>query len=65
MPNYLDKVKEKESEFWNLTRRMDSDKGLQYLNKYAMLDRDGKPVPNMINITLPDTAIFSAEIMRI
>ncbi len=63
MPNYLDLVKEKESEFWNLTKRMDGDKSLQYLDKYVMLDRDGKPIPNMINITMPDTAIFSAEIL--
>ncbi len=63
MPNYLDLVKEKESEFWNLTRRMDTDKGLQYLDKYVMRDKDKKLVPNMINITLPDTAIFFAEIV--
>ena len=63
MPNYLDLVKEKESEFWNLTRRMDTDKGLQYLDKYVMRDKDNVAVPNMINITLPDTAIFFAEIV--
>lgn len=63
MANYLEKVKEKESEFDALTKRMDADKGLQYLDKYVMKDLDGDPVPNMINITLPDTAIFSAEIL--
>ncbi|KKN75009.1 hypothetical protein LCGC14_0385110 [marine sediment metagenome] len=63
MPNYKDLVKEKESEFWDLTRRMDTDKGLQYLDKYVMRDKDNLIVPNMINITLPDTAIFFAEIV--
>ena len=63
MPTFLDKVKEKESEFWGLTRRMDFDKGLQWLVKYLMLDKDGKIVPNVINITLPDTAIFSANVL--
>ncbi|KKK65208.1 hypothetical protein LCGC14_2976470, partial [marine sediment metagenome] len=63
MANFLDLVKEKESEFWDLTRRMDGDKDLYYLKDYVMRDKDNQLVPNIINITLPDVAIFAAEIL--
>ncbi len=63
MPDFLALVTEQESVNSRLLKRMDEDKKLQYLDKYIMLDKDGLPVPNMINITLPDTAIFSANIL--
>ncbi|KKN31124.1 hypothetical protein LCGC14_0826980 [marine sediment metagenome] len=63
MPNFKDLVDEKEKEFWDLTRRMDVDKDLLYLKDYVMRDKDKKIVPDIINITLPDIAIFAAEIM--
>ncbi len=64
MPHsFLDIVKEKESELWDLTRRMDGDRDLLYLKDYVMRDKDKKIVPDIINITLPDIAIFAAEIL--
>ncbi|KKN60875.1 hypothetical protein LCGC14_0527460 [marine sediment metagenome] len=63
MPNFKDLVSEKEAEFWDLTRRMDGDKDLLYLKDYIMRDKDKKIVPDIINITLPDIAIFAAEIL--
>ncbi|KKL82718.1 hypothetical protein LCGC14_1981910, partial [marine sediment metagenome] len=63
MTNFKDLVTEKEAEFWDLTRRMDVDKDLLYLKEYIMRDKDKKIVPDIINITLPDIAIFAAEIM--
>ncbi|KKM87608.1 hypothetical protein LCGC14_1267250 [marine sediment metagenome] len=63
MPSALDLVKEKESENWFLTRRQDVDKILYYLKQYVMRDKDKQIVPDIINITLPDVAIFAAEIL--
>ncbi len=63
MDNFRDLVTEKETEDWDLTRRMDVDKDLLYLKEYIMRDKDKKIVPDIINITLPDIAIFAAEIM--
>lgn len=61
--DYLAKVKAKEEEQGDLIKRWDDDKKLQYLEKYVMRDKDDKVVPNIINVTLPDTAIFSANVV--
>lgn len=61
--NYFEKVKQEESKLSALYSRMDDDKGLQYLDKYTMRDKNGKAVPNIINITLPDMVIFSTYVL--
>lgn len=57
----LDKAKKKETS--DLFTRMDGDKELLYLSKYKMLDKSGKAIPGIVNITLNDCAVFAANVI--
>lgn len=57
----LEKAKKKETS--TLFTRMDEDKDLLYLSKYQMVDKHGKPIPGIINITLNDCAVFAANVI--
>jgi len=57
----LEKVKKKESS--KLFERMDGDKDLLYLTKYAMKDKSGGAIPGIINITLNDCGVFAANVI--
>ena len=63
MPDYLKLVKEKKDENDELLTRMQVDEDLLYLKKYIMLDKDERPVPNIINVTLNRPAVFAANII--
>jgi len=57
----LEKAKKKETS--TLFTRMDEDKDLLYLAKYQMKDKDGNPIPGIINLTLNDCAVFAANVI--
>lgn len=59
--DYLEKAKKKETS--DLFTRMDGDMGLLYLIKYEMKDKQGHPLPGIINITLNDCAVFAANVI--
>ncbi len=61
--NYPKAVEEKEREQDALIHRQDEDKDLLYLKKYVLRDLDGRPFPNIINITLNDAAVFAANVL--
>jgi len=56
-------VKDKESEWGELWSRMDADRELQYLEPYVMRDLYNRTIPDIINVTLNDPAVFAANII--
>jgi len=61
--DYLQRVKDRETELDSLRKRQDADKNLLYLTKYVMADADNKAVPNIINVTLNRPAVLAANII--
>jgi len=62
MDNYYDRMTSKEDELGALYDRMKTDYGLLNLSKYVLSDKDGKAVPDIINVTLNKPAIFAANV---
>jgi len=62
MADYKKLIEDKKTERSLLHARMDDDKALVELNKYVLEDVNGKAVPNSISVTLPDLAIFAANV---
>ena len=60
--DYKKAVEDKEREWTDLYTRMDEDKGLIYLDSYKMEDLNKRKVPNVINVTLNDPAVFAANV---
>ena len=60
--DYNKKVEAKEKELTELHLRMDKDEDLVNLKSYVMTDKRGTPVPNIINVTLNDAAVFDATV---
>lgn len=61
--DYLQAVSLKEAELSDLYTRMDDDKDLLYLKKYTVKDRYNRAIPGIINVTLNDPAVFSANVI--
>ena len=62
MKSELDIVKDKQSEFSNLYKRMDADRDLRNLSSYKMKTLDGNlDMPGVSNVTLPEPALFLAK----
>lgn len=61
--DYLKACKDKRAEFNELSARMDGDKSLLYLTKYQMKDKNKRPIPNIINVTLNDPAVFAWNVI--
>ncbi len=55
-------VEEKKTELSSLHGRMDKDRELVELAKYALLTVDNNPVPNSLSVTLNDPAVFAANV---
>jgi hypothetical protein len=56
------KISTKKNEFADLWARMDADKSLLILDKYTMLDREGRDEPDVDNITMNDPAVFAQKV---
>lgn len=62
--DYFKLIKEKDEEFNELDRRMQTDSDLLYLKKYVMMDKTGKhAVPDIINSTLNKPAVLAANVI--
>ena len=61
--DYVKLVRDKEADQSDLFQRMDDDKQLLYLEKYELKDLSGTKVPDIINITLNDPAVFAANVI--
>ena len=62
MADYKKLVENKKAELSELYDRMDADRELVELTKYALEDVNGKAVPNSISVTLNDPAVFAANV---
>jgi len=60
--DYLKAIEQKKGELSALHGRMDADKDLVNLAKYALKDVNEKNVPNAISVTLNDPAVFAANV---
>ena len=60
--DYKEKVKNKKDDLDELHTRMDEDRDLVNLTRYIMRDKDKSIIPNIINITLNDSAVFAANV---
>lgn len=60
--DYKKLVEEKKAELSGLHGRMDADRQLVELAKYALKDVNDKDVPNSISVTLNDPAVFAANV---
>ena len=58
--DYKKIVTDKETELGPLFSRMDTDKDLYYGKAFEMKDSDGKAMPKVENVTLPDAILFAA-----
>lgn len=56
-PNYQ-LVVEKRRQMGEIFKRYDSDKKLAILDPYKMLNRDGQPTPDVINVTMNEAMVF-------
>lgn len=64
MPDYKQKVKDKETEQSELISRYKVDSGLLYLDKYIMMGPDGKhEVPDVINVTLSIPGRYANDVI--
>jgi len=61
--DYIQAIKDKETELSDLYKRMDADRDLLYLSKYTLKDKRGKEIPGVINTTLNDPAVFHANVV--
>ena len=50
-------------DFTSLFGRMDTDKDLYYLADYIMVDQQGKPVPDVENMTLNDPFLYANKVV--
>jgi hypothetical protein len=62
MADYLQQVKAKEEQESDLRSRMDTDRDLVRLSAYTMKDIKGRPVPDVVNVTLNKPAVFDANV---
>lgn len=60
--DYKKLIEDKKTELGPLHGRMDADRELVELAKYALKDVDNKDVPNSISVTLNDPAVFAANV---
>ncbi len=60
--DYKKLVEDKKGELSALHGRMDADRQLVELAKYALKDVNDKDVPNSISVTLNDMAVFAANV---
>jgi len=60
--DYKKAVEDKKTELVGLHGRMDTDRELVELAKYALKDVNGKAVPNSISVTLNDPAVFATNV---
>lgn len=61
----IKEIEEKATEFKDIFERNDSDMDKYFIKKYEMLGFDGLPIPKIVNITLPDLALFAAQCIGI
>ena len=61
--DYLSLVKEKKQDVARLDARMQADVNLLRLDKYVMRDSQGHIVPDIINVTLNQPALFAANVI--
>ena len=61
MTDYLKMIKDKKVE--ELETRWRDDEELLYLEKYVMKDTDGRPIADIINVTLNRPAVFAANVI--
>jgi hypothetical protein len=60
--DYKKAVEDKKAELSSLHLRMDEDRKLVELAKYALKDVNEKNVPNSVSVTLNDPAVFAANV---
>ena len=65
MTDPLKLIEDKEAQRQPLTLRQDEDKALIYNEKYTMEDWDGKEVPRVYSVTLPNAAIFYSKLVAL
>ncbi len=58
-------IEEKATEFLEIFDRNDTDMDAYFAKKYIMLGFDNLPIPKIVNLTLPDLALFSAQCIGI
>ena len=61
----IKKIEEKATEFVDIFTRNDSDMDDYFIKEYVMLGFDGRPIPKIVNLTLPDLALFAAQTIGI
>lgn len=65
MTDTLKLIQEKEDELSSLFERMDDDKELHLQAKYIMRFENGKPIPDVHNVTLPHAPIFANRVINL
>lgn len=63
--DYLKTVEDRQAELNNLYSRMDTDKGLYYLEEFILQDENDRAVPNVNNVTLNDPATFGHKVKAV
>ncbi len=61
----IKEIEEKATEFAEIFKRNDSDMDKYFIKKYVMVGFDGRPIPKIVNLTLPDLALFAAQAIGI
>lgn len=61
----IKEIEEKAAEFREVFQRNDDDMDKYFIKKYEMLGFDGRPIPKIVNLTLPDLALFAAQCIGI
>jgi len=61
----IKEIEEKATEFKDVFDRNDLDMDLYFSKKFEMLGFDSLPIPKIINLTLPDLAIFAVKTIGI
>ncbi len=61
----MSKIKEMEGIFGQRFSRMDDDRKLYLLDDYKMKDDKGQPIPDVINVTLPEPRMFAEKVFAI
>ncbi len=61
----IKEIEEKATEFVDIFARNDSDMEKYFIKKYVMLGFDGRPIPKIVNLTLPDLGLFAAQCIGI
>jgi len=61
----IKEIEEKAFEFIDIFERNDGDMDKYFIKKYEMLGFDKRPIPKIVNLTLPDLALFAAQCIGI